>query len=85
MVIRVRFHGCGKIQLISMARYLLQDLESSQTFKIQLRGGPGSLDMSAEEPNLISFIINWGREAVFVCLFGLQGLGICHLRFQVRV
>ena len=79
MIYRVGLHGCGKIQLISMARYLLQNLESSQTFEIQLRGGPGGLDMSAAEPNLIPFMIHWGRERVIVWLFGLQGLGVRHL------
>ena len=41
--------------------------------------------MSSEEPNLIAYVVNRGWEKVFVGLFGLDGLGIGHLGFQVGV
>ena len=66
MIYRLRFYRCRQIQLVSIARYHFQDLESSQMFKVQLRGEPDSLDMSAEEPNLMFFMIHWGMEMVFI-------------------
>ena len=41
--------------------------------------------MSSEEPNLITDIVHRGWKAIFVGLFGLNGLGINHLGFQLGV
>ena len=41
--------------------------------------------MSSEEPNLITYVVDWGRETVFIGLFRLDGLSMDHLGFQVGV
>ena len=41
--------------------------------------------MSSKEPNVVAYIVHRGRKAVFIGLFRLNGLGVHHLGFQVRV
>ena len=54
---RMTLHGGGKVQLISMARYSLCYLKPSKSFEVELGGGPGGLDMSPEELDLIPYLV----------------------------
>ena len=56
----VAFHGGRKVQLISMAGYFLYNLQSPQPFEVEFRGGACCLDVSAEEPNLVSNFVDRG-------------------------
>ena len=55
------FHGSGEVQFISMAGYLLGNLESPQSLEVELRRGACGLDMSVKEPNFISNLVCRGR------------------------
>ena len=56
----VAFHGGRKVQLISMAGYFLYNLKSPKPFVVEFRQGACCLDVSAEEPNLVSNFIGRG-------------------------
>ena len=46
---RAAFDGSGEVQLICMARYLLDNLKAPQSFEIEFRRGACGLNVSAEE------------------------------------
>ena len=56
----VAFHGGRKVQLISMVVYFLDNLKSAQPFEVKFRRGACGLNVSAEEPNLISDFVHRG-------------------------
>ena len=54
---RMALHRSRKVQLISMAGYFLYYLKPFKSFEVELGGGPSSLDVSAQEPDLIPYLI----------------------------
>ena len=50
-------HGGRQVQLITIARYFLGYLKPSKALKVEFGGGSGGLDVSAEEPKFIPYLV----------------------------